>query len=320
MAKIVLGIGSSHSPQVSSPAEVWSMHADRDRLNPETNYEERSQELAATLEGHLDPKLWQEKYEMCNVAVDYLNKEILAADPDILVVIGDDQEELFMNEAKPTFGVFNGTELKDFPVKLDDLHPSLRPVIWAWHTTEDMDIYPTDSGLGNHIIEQMMLDGFDVSQSTTQVEGRSIGHAYTFVRRRLLSNKAIPMVPVFVNCFFPPNKPTPARCYEFGKALKKAIESWGEDKRVVVIGSGGLSHFKLDEKLDEVVIDGLKRGDAEVLKSIPREKLEGASGEILNWIVAAGALEDKKIDYLEYVAGYRSPAGTGVGMTFAVWK
>ena len=62
---------------------------------------------------------------MCNTAIEYLNKEILAADPDILVVIGDDQEELFMDEAKPTFGVFNGTELKDFPVKLEDLHPSL---------------------------------------------------------------------------------------------------------------------------------------------------------------------------------------------------
>ena len=166
----------------------------------------------------------------------------------------------------------------------------------------------------------MMLDGFDVSQSTTQVEGRSIGHAYTFVRRRLLSQKSIPMVPVFVNCFFPPNKPTPARCYEFGKALRKAIESWGEDKRVAIIASGGLSHFKLDEKLDEIVIDAFKSGDEEAIKAIPREKLEGASGEILNWIVAAGALEDRKIDYLEYVAGYRSPAGTGVGMTFATWK
>ncbi|RXT07004.1 hypothetical protein [Ammoniphilus sp. CFH 90114] len=320
MAKIVLGIGSSHSPQVSSPAEVWSLHADRDRLNPDTNFEVRSQELGESLKDQLDPVLWQQKYEQCNAAVEYLNREILEAKPDILLVVGDDQEELFLDEAKPTFGVFCGTELKDFPVKLEDLHPSLRPVIWAWHTTEETESYPTDSGLGTHIIEQMMIEGFDVAQSKTQIEGRSIGHAYTFVKRRLLSNKSIPMVPVFVNCFYNPNKPTPKRCYEFGQALRRAVESWGEDKRVAIIGSGGLSHFKLDEKLDEVVIDGLKRGDAEVLKSIPREKLEGASGEILNWIVAAGAMEHLKIDYLEYVNGYRSPAGTGVGMTFAVWK
>lgn len=320
MAKIVLGIGSSHSPQVSSPAEVWTLHADRDRLNPDTNFEERAKELGESLKDQLDPVLWQQKYEQCNAAVEYLNRELLEAKPDILVVVGDDQEELFHDEAKPTFGIFCGTELKDFPVKLEDLHPSLRPVIWAWHTTEETESYPTDSGLGTHIIEQMMIEGFDVSQSTTQIDGRSIGHAYTFVKRRLLSNKSIPMVPVFVNCFYKPNQPTPKRCYEFGQALRKAIESWGEDKRVAIIGSGGLSHFKLDEKLDELVIDAFKRKDAEALKNVPREKLEGASGEILNWIVAAGALEDLNLDYLEYVSGYRSPAGTGVGMTFAVWK
>ncbi|WP_400163334.1 hypothetical protein ACAF76_007640 [Brevibacillus sp. TJ4] len=320
MAKIVLGIGSSHSPQVSSPAEVWSMHADRDRLNPDTNFEERAKEIGHTLQDQLSPELWQKKYEQCNAAVEYLNKEILAAKPDLLVVVGDDQEELFLDEAKPTFGVFCGTELKDFPVKLEDLHPSLRPVIWAWHTTDETESYPTDSDLGTHIIEEMMIEGFDVAQSKTQIEGRSIGHAYTFVKRRLLSNQSIPMVPVFVNCFYKPNQPTPKRCYEFGQALRRAIESWGEDKRVAIIGSGGLSHFKLDEKLDELVIEGLKKKDPEILKHVPREKLEGASGEILNWIVAAGALEHLNVDYLEYLSGYRSPAGTGVGMTFAVWK
>ncbi len=320
MATIVLGIGSSHSPQVSSPAEVWSLHAERDRLNPDTNYDERAKEIGHTLQNQLSPELWQKKYELCNAAVEHLNQEIQKADPDILLIVGDDQEELFMNECKPAFGVFCGTELKDFPVKLEELHPSLRPVIWAWHTTDRIDTYQTDSSLGTHIIECMMLEGFDVAQSKTQLENRSIGHAYTFVKRRLLSNKSKPIVPIFVNCFYQPNQPTPKRCYEFGQALKRAIESWGEDKRIAVIASGGLSHFKLDEQLDELIIDGLKRNDPDVLKSVPREKLEGASGEILNWIVAAGALENLKIEYLEYVSGYRSPAGTGVGMTFAVWK
>lgn len=322
MAQIVIGIGSSHSPQVSSPSEVWALHAERDRMNPDTHFEEKARHIDPKLQAQLIPEVWQQKYEVCQTAVDELRARLAAAEPDVLVVVGDDQEELFHDEAKPAFGVFWGEELKDFPQPMESLHPSLRPVIWAWHPTDDeaVDTYPTDSALGRHIIASMIDDGFDVSQSRTQFEGRSLGHAYTFVRRRLAPRPNIPMVPVFVNCFYQPNQPTPARCYAFGQAMRRAIESWDEDLRVAVIGSGGLSHFNLDEDLDQIVIGGLKNKDPNILSSLDRNRLQGASGEILNWIVAAGAVEHLNIDYLEYVSGYRSPAGTGVGMTFAVWQ
>ncbi|MCL6633192.1 MAG: hypothetical protein K6T63_11235 [Alicyclobacillus herbarius] len=320
MAEIVLGIGSSHSPQVSSPSDVWPLHVERDKIYLGAEFQEREREIASTIQDQLKPEVWQRKYEACQAAIARLSEAIEEVNPDILVVVGDDQEELFWDDAKPAFAVFWGSELKDLPHPLEELHPSLRPVIWAWHTTDEVDHYPVHGDLAKHIISEMMLEGFDVSQSKTQHEGRSLGHAFTFVKRRLTPNKDIPMVPVFVNCFFQPNQPTPARCYEFGRALRRAIESWQSDKRVAVIGSGGLSHFKVDEHLDELVIRGLKNKDTEILKSIPRDKLEGASGEILNWIVAAGALEHLNIDYLEYVSGYRSPAGTGVGMTFAIWR
>ncbi|MEB3103958.1 hypothetical protein [Ferviditalea candida] len=320
MAKIVLGIGSSHSPQVSSTPEIWHMHAERDRLNPDTHFEERAREIGHTLQDKLSPEVWQRKYEECQAAIEHLNREIKEVDPDILVVIGDDQEELFFDDCKPAFGVFWGDELKDLPHDLNEIHPSLGAVIWAWHTTDQIDYYPTQSDLGRHIIASMTTEGFDVAQSKTQFEGRSLGHAYTFVQRRLAIHRTIPMVPIFVNCFFQPNQPTPARSYEFGQALRRAIESWGEDKRVAIISSGGLSHFTLDEELDQQVIRGLKNKDAGILKTLPREKLQGASGEILNWVVGAGAMEHLDMQYLEYVSGYRSPAGTGVGMTFAVWK
>lgn len=322
MAKIVLGIGSSHSPQVSSPSDVWALHADRDKLNPDTHYEERAKSVAPALQEQLSPEIWQQKYEACQVALDHLCQTIQDVNPDVLVVIGDDQEELFWDDVKPTFGVFWGAELQDFPQPLEHLHPSLRPVIWAWHPTDDdaVDHYPTHSELGRHVIESMVTEGFDVAQSKTQLDGRSLGHAYTFVKRRLSPHKSIPMVPVFVNCFYQPNQPTPARCYAFGQALRRAIESWDENLRVAIIGSGGLSHFNLDEELDQIVIQGLKAKDANVLGSLARDRLQGASGEILNWVVAAGALEQLDIEYLEYFSGYRSPAGTGVGMTFAVWK
>ncbi|MCL6592621.1 MAG: hypothetical protein K6T31_01470 [Alicyclobacillus sp.] len=320
MARIVLGIGSSHSPQVSSPSDVWPLHVERDKVYLGDHFYERQQQLAEQLQEQLNPEVWQKKYEACQMAVDHLRQVIREVQPDVLVVVGDDQEELFLDDAKPAFGIFWGTELLDLPHRLEDLHPSFRPVIWAWHTTDQVDHYPVVSELGHHLIDYLVTEGFDVAQSKTQADGRSLGHAYTFVKRRLAPDINIPIVPIFVNCFYPPNQPTPARCYTFGQALRKAIEAWDQDLRVAVVASGGLSHFTIDEQLDHIIIQGLKSKDAEVLKTLPREKLKGASGEILNWVVAAGALEHLQVQYLEYVAGYRSPAGTGVGMTFAVWQ
>jgi len=122
-----------------------------------------------------------------------------------------------------------------------------------------------------------------------------------------------------VNTYYPPNQPTPKRCYAFGQAVRKAVESWNSDKRVALIASGGLSHVVIDEEIDAMVIDGLKNKKPEVLFQLPRQKLRGGTSEILNWVALAGAMEDRELKYFEYVTTYRSPAATGCGMGFAYW-
>ena len=52
---------------------------------------------------------------------------------------------------------------------------------------------------------------------------------------------------------------------------------------------------------------------------MPRNKLHAGSSEILNWVAVAGAAEGIDLDWFEYVPGYRTPAGTGTGMSFATW-
>ena len=44
-----------------------------------------------------------------------------------------------------------------------------------------------------------------------------------------------------------------------------------------------------------------------------------ASSEILNWVGVAGACEHLDLNWFEYVPGYRTPAGTGTGLSFASW-
>jgi 3-O-methylgallate 3,4-dioxygenase len=49
-------------------------------------------------------------------------------------------------------------------------------------------------------------------------------------------------------------------------------------------------------------------------------QLNSGTSEIRNWIAAAGALEGLETAWQDYVPCYRSPAGTGCGMGFAVWR
>ena len=128
------------------------------------------------------------------------------------------------------------------------------------------------------------------------------------------------MIPVMVNTYYPPNQPTPKRCYAFGRAVRRAIESWDSDKRVAVMASGGLSHVIIDEDIDQMTLDGLRNEDPELLWRLPRERLRGGTSEILNWVALAGAVGPMKMTLVDYVTTYRSPAATGCGMGFAYWQ
>jgi len=114
--------------------------------------------------------------------------------------------------------------------------------------------------------------------------------------------------------------PSAARAHALGRAIAAAIGSWPGAGRVAVIASGGLSHFVIDEDLDRGVLDAIADGDATALRAVPRDNLRSGNSEILNWITAAGALEHLPATVVDYVPGYRTPAGTGAGMAFAYWK
>jgi chromosome segregation ATPase len=92
------------------------------------------------------------------------------------------------------------------------------------------------------------------------------------------------------------------------------------DRRVGVAASGGLSHFFVDEELDRHVLDMLAKKDADALAALPLHKIESGSSEIRTWIAAAGAVEHLEMQLVDYVPCFRSEAGSGVGMAFAIWR
>ena len=329
MAEIVIGVASSHTPQLSSGVDMWLDHAERDRRNPYLlgkdaryhTYDELLAEADPAIEQELTPAIWEHKYQRCQQAIESLADSLLKANADVALVIGDDQRELFRDDGIPAFACFTGDELVDMPPSgeaLERMPKGIRAASWAAHS-DSQQHHPVQSALSAHVAEQLATGDFDITVFTQQPAGRTLGHAFTFPRYRLGLPAETPIVPVFVNTYYPPNVPSAARCYELGRALRRAVESWPDDARVAVVASGGLSHFVVDEELDRQVLDAFTSRDATVLGSLSRDQMRSGTSEILNWIVAAGALEDLAPTVLDYVPGYRSPAGTGAGMAFVRW-
>ena len=131
----------------------------------------------------------------------------------------------------------------------------------------------------------------------------------------------MPIVPVLLNTYYPPNQPTPRRCYQLGRAIRQAIEAWPVRKRVAIVASGGLSHFFVDEELDRHVLDLLAKKDGDGAE----RAAGGASSNPGTPRSATGSRRPARLEHLamrlvDYVPSYRSEAGSGVGMAFAVWQ
>lgn len=158
-----------------------------------------------------------------------------------------------------------------------------------------------------------------VRESPSHPQG--LPHGFAYVVHRLFEDKPEPILPVFQNTCYPPNQPTPKRSFDFGRAVGAAIRAWPEDMRVAVVASGGLSHFVVDEELDQMVLGGLARKDAEALRSLPRNRLYSAASESLNWVAVGGAMQDTplKFELIDYVPVYRTEAATGGGWAFGQW-
>jgi hypothetical protein len=319
MAEIVLGIGTSHSPQLRIPPEKWGILEEKDRNDPRLNYGELLRKADPQIRKELGAEVFQRRYNACQKALSKLRDTFSKILPNAVIIIGDDQREQFWEDNMPMFSIYYGEQAEQRGRSAE------RERSW-WnvseaHPDETNRTSPCDSALALHLIEALTERGFDLATSNKLRSERGIGHAFTFVINRILPADSIPIVPLMVNAFFPPNQPLPGRCYALGRALAEAVKSWRADRRVAVVASGGLSHFIIDEEIDRMALAGLLEQDGENLSRLPLERLMVlGTGEILNWITAAGAMEHLSPKLLDYVPCYRTPAGTGCAMGFMRWS
>ena len=78
----------------------------------------------------------------------------------------------------------------------------------------------------------------------------------------------------------------------------------------------------VDEEFDRAVLDALQRDDAAALSRLPENMFQSGTSEIKNWMTVAGAMSEAGLlmNLLDYVPCYRSEAGTGSAMGFAIWS
>ena len=326
MARIVLGMGSSHTPMLNAPPTDWPRFFERDSRRDNlldtaghlTTYEEQLKRAPAGITAEIAPERMQTRHAAVQDAIVRLGDHLRQARLDALIVVGDDQDELYHHDNMPGLLVYYGETIRNVP-----LAPVAEPN-WGWRASARWfeekvpRDYPVDTRLARHLIDELIDREFDIAASDALPEGEGEGHAVGFVHKRIMQ-QVVPIVPVCINTYYPPNQPTPRRCYRLGQAIRAAVESYPGDARVGIVGSGGLSHFVVDEALDRGFLDMLKRKDAAGIEGLPREKLNSGSSEIRNWICVAGAVEHLALEWSLYEPGYRTPAGTGTGLGFACW-
>jgi len=252
-------------------------------------------------------------------AIATVEEALHASEPDVVVMFGDDHKEVFHDDNMPPLAVYLGNTLPYAPsgIMKWPYDPSLMTPLWY---PQEEKSYPVAVDLGLHIVEAFMENGFDVTTSKYYKPGQAMSHSFGFIYWRLMARTAaVPTVPIHLNTYFPPNQPTPARCYAIGQAVRQAVESWKDDVRVAVIGTGGLSHFVVDEELDHEFLDVLASNDPNRIAGLPRRRMNSGNSELRCWIAMAGTVADKKMDLIDYVPCYRTMAGTGCAMAFATW-
>jgi hypothetical protein len=336
LANVVLAIGTSHSPVLALDAPDWETRARNDRANKalfdtagtRCSYDELAERVGDRYAAKAVTSRWQEQATALNRSLDRLGADLAEANPDVVIVVGDDEHELFSSANMPALSMYYGDAVvtrqfarPDDPRANDPEYAWMRMVARMYGMDESRS-FPGSAKFSLELIERLIDAGFDVGAASAVPEPAryGFGHAYGFVAMRLMGDRKIPMVPVLLNTYFPPNQPTPKRCHDLGVALRRAVEDSPSDLRVALIASGGLSHFVTNEDLDLQVLDALREGRGDSLRGVSPVLLNSGSSEIRNWITLGGATSDLKHAWSDYIPVYRTPAGTGIGLAFARWS
>jgi len=204
--------------------------------------------------------------------------------PDVAVVIYNDHGLNFFLDKMPTFAI--------------GAAPEYRHADEGW----GLPVSPPFAGdpeLSWHLIDSLIADEFDL----TTCQEMLVDHAFTVPMSLLWPGATtwpVKAIPVVVNTVQHP-LPSPRRCFALGQAIGRAIETYDRDLKVVVIGTGGMSHQLdgtragfINKPFDQFCLEKLIDEPAALTRYSAMEivELAGSQGvELLNLLAARGTLQ-----------------------------
>jgi protocatechuate 4,5-dioxygenase beta chain len=231
-------------------------------------------------------------------------KWIAELKPDVVILVYNDHASAFSLELIPTFALGCAAE---FAPADEGWGPRPVPTVQG---------YPE---LAWHLAQSLILDEFDI----TIVNQMPVDHGLTVPMSLMFGEPTewpVKVIPLAVNVVqFPP--PTGNRCYNLGKAIRKAVESFDRDLTVVVFGTGGMSHQLqgpraglINKEFDKRFLDNLTR-DPVGLTRVPHVEYMREAGsegvEMVMWLIMRGALDERVEEVYRF---YHVPASnTAVG-------
>lgn len=217
---------------------------------------------------------------------DYSKRWIAEQKPDVVILVYNDHACAFSLDIVPTFAIGCATQ---FAPADEGWGPRPVPVVQG---------HPE---LASHVAQLVIQQDFDL----TIVNRMDVDHGLTVPLSLLFGQPAawpVKVIPLAVNVvLYPP--PSGRRCYELGKAIRRAVEAFDTDLNVQVWGTGGMSHQLqgpraglINQPWDQRFIDGLIN-DPESLSRMPHLEYVREAGsegiELVMWFIMRGALTEK---------------------------
>jgi len=306
-----LGMASSHAPMMFQKAQYWPRVLNRIPAEAREHLPHSARvEIAspAVIDGHI---------QRIESAFATLREQLQAFRPDALIMIGDDQGDMFDDANNPTFSIYTGDE-----------------PIWGRSARDAFDIpvgertklvFRQHGELARHLLRGLIHRGFDVASlgrfDPRGNPARGVSHMVSNLVPEVDPGLGIPLVCVFINEYYPP-LPSAARCARLGEAIADVLQDRPE--RVAIYASGGLSHFPgmynagwIDRPLDQWILERLQRNDVPALEHLftfDSDNLRSGTGEVRAWISVAAAMR-RPATVVEYVAAHCTQTGCG----FVYW-
>src|SRR5260370_40645101 len=216
---------------LNAPPEDWPRFYERDSkrtnlLDTEgrlTTYEKQLTHAPPGITDQITPERMRARHQAVEGAMARLGDFLREAKLDALIVVGDDQDELYHHDNMPGILVYYGDTIPNVP-----LAPVAEPN-WGWrasarwHEEKVPRDYPVDATLARHLIDQLIDGEFDVAASAAVPEGEGEGHAIGFVHKRIML-EVVPIVPVCINTYYPPHQPTPPPSYKLAQPIPPAVQ------------------------------------------------------------------------------------------------